>query len=91
LARKKQGEEDAEMDTDVKDQYSSTICFTLIPLDAHGSGSKKKMEYCLLICLIYIVQTKFEKKLGLIHRADKKFANLSGQKSSDLEILGSVI
>jgi hypothetical protein len=37
------------------------------------------------------VRTKIEKKFDLIRRADKNFEYLCGQKSPDLEILGSAI
>ena len=59
--------------------------FTLIPIDAYGSGSpvsKKKMQYCLLIGLIYCADNNWEKV---------QYHLPCGQKSSDFKILGSVI
>lgn len=67
-------EEDTEMAADDKNQkilkYGVHCINTLTCLQFWEPCRAKKMEYCLLIGLIY-VQTKIKKKFNLIHCADK--------------------
>ena len=74
-------------------RYSSVLHFTWIPIRAYGSGSpvQRKKWNTTYWYAWYIVRTKIEQKFALIRRADKNFEISCGQKSPDLEFLGSVI